>query len=310
MRYDPSMRRKAFFIVFAAVLFCLDSPLPSFSADATLVPAPSISHQFRNHIHGIGYDSGDRRLFIATHYGIFVWKEGQLFQLGESRDDFMGFSLHPFDSKIMYTSGHPKTGGNMGVMKSEDGGATFRQIFRGLRGETVDFHSMAISPANPKILYGWFQERLYRSKDAGKSWQLASARGLPVEGFCFGAPCLTPDTKNERLIYAGTPKGLHASHDFGENWNPVTADLGAVAGVGVDPSNPQRLFAFTQKFGLASSPDSGKSWQPRSKGLELSTREFVFALAFDRRSAKNIFAATPEKIFRSNDGGRGWERIL
>lgn len=198
----------------------------------------------------------------------------------------------------------------MGVMKSEDGGAAFKQIFRGLGGETVDFHSMTISPANPRILYGFFMERLYRSKDGGESWQLALGQGLFREGLCFGVPCLTADSKNESTIYAGTPNGLLVLRDLGENWTTVDSQLGTVAGVRVDPSNPQRLLAFTQNFGLALSEDGAKNWKSRNKGIELSPREFVFAFAFDRKNFKHLFAATPEKVFRSTDAGENWEKIL
>lgn len=298
-------------LIWVAVLFWVYAAEPvSSSNKAVLTPVTSISYQFHNHIHGLGYDSKNQRLFVATHYGIFVWKDGKLFQLGETRDDFMGFSLHPSNPNTIYTSGHPKSGGNMGVTKSEDGGVTFKQIFRGLHGETVDFHSMTISPANPKLLYGWFQEKLYRTKDGGKLWEFASGRGLPQEGFCFGAPCLGPDSRKENTIYAGTPNGLFVSHDLGENWTLLNSQLGPVAGVGVDLSNPQQLFAFTQNLGLASSLDAGKSWRSRTRGLQLSPKEFIFAFAFDRKNFKHIFAATPERVFRSTDGGESWERIL
>jgi BNR/Asp-box repeat len=275
-----------------------------------LTPVPSISYQSHNHIHGLGYDSQNKRLFVATHYGIFIWKEGKLFQLGRSRDDFMGFSLHPSNPDVIYTSGHPKSGRNMGVMKSEDGGAIFEQIFRGLGGESVDFHAMIISPANPHILYGWFQQKLYRTKDSGKSWQFASARGLPQEGFCWGAPCLAADGQKEATLYAGTAKGILVSHDFGENWSVLNAQLGGVVGVGNDPSNPKRLFAFSQNLGLAFSEDGGKNWQTRDSGIKLSPKEFVFIFAFDRKNSKNLFAATGERVFRSTDGGKNWEKIL
>lgn len=188
--------------IFSPILFQFYQPPSVYSADrALLKPVESISHQFQNHIHGLGYDSRNQRLFVATHYGLFVWKDGKLFQLGEVRDDFMGFSLHPSNPDIIYTSGHPKTGGNMGVMISEDGGVTFKRILHGLQGEAVDFHSMTVSPVNRKILYGWFKGKLYRTKDGGKTWDFASGRGMPQQGFCFGAPCLTADTKDERSVY-------------------------------------------------------------------------------------------------------------
>ena len=198
----------------------------------------------------------------------------------------------------------------MGVMKSEDGGASFKRTFRGPKEETVDFHSMTISPANPRVLYGWFIEKLYRSKDGGKSWQSALGRGLPEHGFCWGAPCLSADSKDAKVVYASTPNGLLISHDFGENWIPLNSELGAVAGVGVDPSDSKRLFAFTQKFGLAASRDGGKDWQARNNGIKLSRQEVVFAFAFGRKNSRDLFAATGEQIFRSNDGGESWEKIL
>lgn len=275
----------------------------------TPTPVPSISYQHPNHIHGLGYDSLNQRLFVATHYGIFIWKEGGLFQLGKNRDDYMGFSLHPSNPSIIYTSGHPGSGGNMGVMKSEDGGLSFRKIFGGLKGESVDFHSMALSPVNPNVLYGWFQGKIYRTKNGGKSWTLASGQGLPSRGFCFGAPCLSPDSRDERLLYAGTGDGLFVSRDFGENWSAASRE-GAFAGIGVDPVNAQRLFAFTQKWGVAISPDGGKSWQARNKGVTPAAQEFIFAFAFDPKDSKHVFAATPERVFRSSDRGESWEKIL
>jgi hypothetical protein len=281
------------------------------AAQPGLKAVQSIYHQFAgNHIHGLGYDGHNERLFVATHYGMFIRKGGELYQVGMNRDDFMEFSLHPSDANTIYTSGHPADGGNMGVMKSEDGGISFKQIFRGLSGETVDFHSMTISPANPLILYGAFQGRLYRSRDGGKKWEFASARGLPAQGPCWGAPCLTANSRDERAVYAGTPQGLLVSKDFGESWSLLSGQLGAVAGVGIDASNPDRVFAFANNVGVAVSQDGGKSWQAQNKGIILSQREFVFAFAFDTNNSGHVYAATPEQIFRSTDAGENWETIL
>ncbi len=285
-------------------------PVASGASPAILTPVSSLSYQSHNHIHGLGYDSKNNRLFIATHYGIFIWKEGKLFQLGQSRDDFMGFSLHPSDFDVIYTSGHPKSGGNMGVTKSEDGGVTFKRIFRGLSGETVDFHSMILSPANPNILYGWFNGKVYRTKDGGKSWQFALARGLPSEGLCWGAPCFSADGQDERTVYSGTRSGLLISRDFGDNWTSAGSNVSGIGGIGVNPRNSKNIFGFTEKLGLAISQDGGKSWRRANEGLKLSPKEFIFAFAFNRSNANQIFAATGEQIFQSIDSGKTWSKIL
>lgn len=275
----------------------------------SLVSVPSISYRHPNHIHGLGYDQVGGRLLVATHHGLFVWKDGRLFQFGDSRDDYMGFSLHPSKPNVIYTSGHPQGGGNLGVMKSEDGGLSFQRVFRGLKGETVDFHSMAISPANPDVLYGWSHGKIYRTMDGGGTWSLPAAKGLPPQGFCFGAPCFAADATDEKLLYAGTAAGLLASRDSGESWSMVNNE-GPFAGIGVDPASPRRLFAFTQKFGLALSPDGGQRWQRKSKGIALRSGEFIFGFAFDPSDSKHVFAASPERVFRSYDRGDNWEKIL
>src|SRR3989338_507722 len=99
------------------------------------------------HGHGLAADVSDpNKLYIATHHGLFVLvNEKELYQIGKSQDDFMGFSVHPIQSNTVYTSGHPTTGGNLGFQKSEDGGFTWRKISDGFDG-AVDFHAMSVSP--------------------------------------------------------------------------------------------------------------------------------------------------------------------
>ena len=87
---------------------------------------------FQSHIHGIAVDVEEPAwLYIATHKGLYLLAENKLTLLGNSRDDYMGFSIHPKDSQVFYSSGHPQTGGNLGVMKSEDGGNTWKKISTG-----------------------------------------------------------------------------------------------------------------------------------------------------------------------------------
>jgi len=281
-----------------------------------LTLANSIFYQFPdNHFHGLGYDSASEQLFLATHYGLFVVtsqaEEWQLYQLGDNRDDFMGFSLHPDDPQIVYTSGHPRSGGNIGVLKSEDGGQNFQRIFSGLFGETVDFHSMTISAADPDNLYGFFRGNLYRTQNGGQSWEFADAEGLSREGPCWGVPCLAADAHVASRLYAGTPQGIFVSDDFGDQWQALSTETGVVVGVGVHPENPQQLFAMTEQFGVAVSLDGGTTWEPRNEGLQFEQREFAFAFVFDDSNPARVFLATTgNHIYLSENGGESWQRIL
>lgn len=283
------------------------------SPDQLLSPAGSIYHEHdHNHLHGLGFHPDEQSLFLATHFGMFVLKDSELFQLGATRDDFMGFSLHPQNPEVVYTSGHPRHGGNMGVMKSVDGGATYEQIFTGLQGETVDFHSMTVSAADADILFGAFQGSLYRSTDGGENWDFATAEGLPAQGFCWGVPCLHADPHDPNRIYAGTPGGLMRSDDQGERWTEVTGGTaGAVVSVAVAPDDAQLLIAHTQHYGVARSVDAGETWESINTGLDLADGEAVFQFVFDPEDANRVFLATTgDQVYQSVDQGQSWDGLI
>jgi hypothetical protein len=291
------------------------SPAPDRSAggwEAALLAVDSIHHESQNHIHGIGYDSQNERLFVATHFGLFVLKEEQLYQIGRSRDDFMGFSLNQRDPDIIYTSGHPRTGGNLGVMRSEDAGLNFERISQGTAMGPVDFHSMALSFADPGILYGVFKGQLYRSRDAGNSWELLRTQGAPLgDGFCWHAPCISADTMEEGRLYAGTVEGLAVSDDYGENWRIVENDAGVVVTAEVDPQNNERIFAFAENYGVAVSEDGGRTWVSKNHGLQFQAQELVFAFSFDINDSQKVFLVTNRnQIFMTENGGEHWEKVL
>lgn len=286
---------------------------PAAGGQAGMVPVESLTDQFgHNHLHGLGYDAVNERLLLATHYGLFALTDDGLYQLGPSRDDFMGFSLDAHNPEVMYASGHPLGGGNLGVIRSDDGGQSWRQIFRGVAGETVDFHSMTLSPADPQRLYGAFQGRLYVTGDGGQSWQTTTATGLPwQEGFCWGVPCLTADTQDANTLYAGTAVGLFYSQDAGQNWQLLSDEPGMVSSVGVSPQNNRRLIAYTERLGVAISEDGGQSWQASRSGPLLAEANYAFAFAFHPQNDRLVFLATvANEVYRSQDGGQTWEQLL
>jgi hypothetical protein len=278
-----------------------------------LLAVNSITYQFPgNHLHGLGYDAHNERLLLATHYGLFALTDDGLYQLGPSRDDFMGFSLDGQNPNVLYTSGHPQGGGNLGVLRSEDGGQSWQQIFRGLAGETVDFHAMTLSPVDSQRLYGAFQGRLYVTRDGGQNWQTATAAGLPwQQGFCWGVPCLTADTQDADKLYAGTAVGLFHSEDGGESWQLVTNELGMISSAGVSPQDGERLIAHTERLGVAISEDGGQSWQASRSGPALANGNYVFAFAFHPQNDQLVFLATvANEVYGSQDGGQTWEQLL
>jgi photosystem II stability/assembly factor-like uncharacterized protein len=274
-------------------------------------PVPSITHAHAgNHLHGIAYVP-DAGLYLASHYGLFLLRDGRLFQVGGSRDDFMGFSRHPKEPAIFFSSGHPQTGGNLGVLVTRDGGMRWQRIFSGVGSEVVDFHAMAVSPAAPERLYGVFDRRFYVGNLAAKEWRLAAAKGIELEGFCWGVPCLAAAADNPDRVFAATPEGVFVTADAGESWRLLNSEVGAVAAIGAHPSRPDILMAFTQAHGAALSEDGGKSWAPRNEGLALAGKDFIFGFAFDPATPARVFAASVQgHVFESRDLATSWRTIL
>ncbi|MDP3766308.1 MAG: hypothetical protein Q8R04_07385, partial [Nanoarchaeota archaeon] len=109
-------------VIFMARFFGNDS---KDAAANQLYPIHSITHA-----HGLAVDAADsNKLYIATHHGLLVLlNEKELYKVGKSEDDYMGFSPHPSNPNIFFSSGHPSRGGNIGFQKAEDGGFTWKRV--------------------------------------------------------------------------------------------------------------------------------------------------------------------------------------
>ncbi len=281
-------------------------------ATADFEPVSSIEYEHSpNHLHGIGYDPDTDRLYLATHFGLFAMEDDQLHQVGDERSDLMGFSMNPRDRSEIFVSGHPQGGGNLGLLRSTDEGVTFEQIFTGVEDETVDFHGMSISGADPDRIYGAFMGYLYRSQDSGQTFTRFQPAGLADAGLCWGVPCLAADSDDPDRVYAGMPEGVMVSTDGGETWDTLTTDLGQVAAMKVDSNNSSRIVAYTEAMGLAISPDAGETWASHHGDLPVGEGGYVFAIALDPDDDQRIFVATMNNdVFETRNGGETWTRVI
>jgi len=276
-----------------------DNPANNSSAN-NLYPEESITHG-----HGLAVDVADpSKLYIATHHGLLMlMNEKDLYRVGKSQDDYMGFSPHPTDANVFFSSGHPSSGGNIGFQKSEDGGVTWKKVSSGVNGP-VDFHAMAVSPVNSNLVYGWFQGSLQRSTDQGKNWEIVNRNLLPVY--------LVADTQDENVVYAATPQGqgVMVSRDKGTAWSPLSSELdgGAVSVLAIHPQDAKVLLTFSEKLGgLGKSADAGKTWKKVREGFNGET---VLHIAFDRNNPSVIYVLTHENtIYKSADTGETWSKI-
>jgi len=252
-------------------------------------------------VHGLAVDKSDpSKVYIATHNGLLVLEDDKkLASVGESSDDYMGFTAHPTDANTLYTSGHGRQGGNLGFQKSSDYGKTWQKLSDGANGP-VDFHTLAISQFNPNFVYGWYAGQLQRSNNEGGKWDAA-----PVS--IQGVRVLATSPSIERTIWAGTGSGLMVSNDFGTSWQNTGLNS-AVTSLAAHPKNDQELIAYSQDEGLIKSADGAKTWQKLDGYASASP---VLYLAYDTRDPEVIYGINQQlEIFKSADSGQSWRKVF
>jgi photosystem II stability/assembly factor-like uncharacterized protein len=148
----------------------------------------------------------------------------------------------------------------------------------------------------------------------------------PFRGGRTRAAAGVPDQPN--VFYVGqVDGGVWKSTDYGRTWNPIfdgedTQSIGAIA---VAPSDSNIIYVASGEGlhrpdlsigdGIYRSSDAGKTWTH----LGLRDSQQIPALAVDPTNPNRVFAAVlghpygpnPERgIFRSEDGGSTWTKVL
>jgi len=231
------------------------------------------------------------------------------------------------------------TGG--GLWKTTDGGTTWEPVTDG-QINSASVGSIAVCPANPDVVYigtGETQLRgniqagdgLYKSTDAGKTWQHIGLR----ETRNFSRVRVHPT--NCDIVFAGgfgeygvenEDRGLYRSRDGGRTWEKVLyrdAKTGAVD-ISIDPKNPDVIYAalwdaFRKPWamssggpgsGLFKSTDGGTTWTEitRNPGLprdQVIGKIGVSVSGADPNRVYAIIEADSGGVFRSDDGGATWQ---
>jgi hypothetical protein len=177
-----------------------------------------------------------------------------------------------------------------GVWLTDDSGATWRQGNDGLIPRYVPedtppeeaglcVHRLHRAPARPDRLFMQFHGGVYRSDDAGETWQDIAA-GLPSD---FGFPlALDPADPDSAFLI------------------PLAADTDRVT-----PGGQVRVYETR---------DAGRSWKPRGSGLPQQHAYLtVLREAFDWRGGGDglelYFGATSGDVFGTADAGESWSTV-
>lgn len=258
---------------------------------------------FWRHVHGLGIDPLDNNiLYIATHGDFYKSVNGgPPVKVDQQRADYMAFNAPQTEGVPLYASGHPSTGGNMGLVKSTDGGQTWQSVSQVL-DPPVDFHAMAVSRSNPNVIVGFDSggRGLFKTTDAGNTWQ-----SLNYPEYITSL-AIAPDNSEE--VFAGTDNGIFRSSDGGNTWTQLNQYTGIpVFALAVDLEGS--LYASTETFGLSKSSDQGETWQ----NIERPNTLTITSIAADSEN-KIIYVAgfSPDgfqEVYLGSFDGSNWQLV-
>jgi photosystem II stability/assembly factor-like uncharacterized protein len=232
--------------------------------------------------------------------------------------------IDPRNANVVYVAALGpawKAGGDRGLYKTTDGGATWKLIKAGANAKTGAI-DVQLDPSNPDIVYMSMWERyrtpyslnsggvgsgLFKSTDGGASWTEIKGNGYP-EG-PKGRIGIAISRSNPQVVYALTEaasmepgpvvfsrtpaaSGLYRSTDGGKTWshmNNIDTRPFYYSQVRVDPKNPDRVyFSSTQ---LQVSNDGGKTVMNAAQSVHVDDHGIW------------IDPNDPERWFLANDGG-------
>jgi photosystem II stability/assembly factor-like uncharacterized protein len=144
---------------------------------------------------------------------------------------------------------------------------------------------------------------VYRSADAGHSWQLIGLQGLVVRAIAQ-AP------SNPEILIAGATDGVFRSDDSGKHWARISPekheDLRNFDSIAIDPRDASTIYAGTYHLPWKTT-DGGKNWAPVHQGMVDDSD--VMSITIDQNDPSHIFASACSGIYHSPDGAANWTKF-
>jgi photosystem II stability/assembly factor-like uncharacterized protein len=236
----------------------------------------------------------DAALFRSTD-GAHTWHEvaglrghgtGPMWQPGAGGLCLHTIILDPQNAKRMFVAISAA-----GAFRTDDGGATWRPINRGLHSPYIPdpnaeighcVHHIAMHPNRPGVLFMQKHWDVMRSENAGDSWQEISGN-LPSDfGFVIDVHAHEPETiyvvpiksDGEHFVPEGKLR-VYRSRNGGNEWEPLTKGLpqaNCYVNVLRDAMAVDRLDGCGVYFGTTggqvyASADAGDTWSPIVRDL-------------------------------------------
>ena len=226
--------------------------------------------------------------------------------------DVIYISTGIFDREANNSDPEKRLPGGEGILKSTDGGKTWKKINNGLGNLYVG--SLFMHPSNPEILIAGtgnnqYYEKggVYLTKDGGEKWtRVLSDFAITSVEFAQSDPS---------IAYAGSDMYIYRSEDGGSTWDKMSGSYGSGWGTlttrggfpidfQVDPRDPDRIFVNAYGGGNFVSEDGGKTWADASQGY---TGSMIRGIEVHPGKPGHVLVGARSGLFASQNGGEAWE---
>ena len=195
-------------------------------------------------------------------------------------------------------------GPGSGIYKSSYGGDTWHPLKNGLPKSDMGKIGLAVSPADPRRIWatiGGDDGGVYRSDDAGETWQLIDGSfEMHSRQYYYGH--IFADPQQRDTVYTFSSKGFYKSTDAGKTWGQIRTPHGDYHDLWIDPKDNQRMVNANDGGGTVSF-DGGRSWSSENNQ---ATAQF-YTVRTDNDYPYHVYGAQQDNttVMVPSQGGGG-----